>query len=180
MSRAYHIVFGLDSRKSRPARPSLPCLMFLSYHDLLHLIVINLFQTDISCRQQLQISNFFFFFQILKFKFHYHIWIQHEKCIQMCTSTNKPSLGSVVFEKNIVKFQFVYTTTSERKVSTWLLSSSLLHPLLPLHINTTWWAQTQLNNTMCPFCEWTSREHPKKSAGKVKIDTKNTLYMDAS
>ena len=31
-----------------------------------------------------------------KSNFYYHIWIQHEKCIQM--STNKPLIGPVVFE----------------------------------------------------------------------------------
>ena len=31
--------------------------------------------------------------------FHSHIWLHHEKCIQM--STNKPSIGSVVLEKTL-------------------------------------------------------------------------------
>ena len=41
--------------------------------------------------------NFFNFFKNSRNSiFHCHIWIQHEKCIQM--STNKPSIGSVVLK----------------------------------------------------------------------------------
>ena len=41
--------------------------------------------------------NFQTFSKFLKIKnFNCHIWIKHEKCIQM--STNKPSIGSVVLE----------------------------------------------------------------------------------
>ena len=35
-------------------------------------------------------------FQIFISNFHYHIWIQYEKCMKM--STNKPSIGAVVLE----------------------------------------------------------------------------------
>ena len=58
-------------------------------------------------------SNLFKKFQ--KSNFHCHIWIQHEKCIQM--STNKPSIGSVFLKiaswilRNIVKFQFFFSKT---------------------------------------------------------------------
>ena len=45
----------------------------------------------------------FFSKKIQNWKFQCHIWNQHRKCIQM--STNKPSIGPVVLEKNRVMFR---------------------------------------------------------------------------
>ena len=51
-----------------------------------------------------------FYFKFSKFKFHCHIWIKYEDCIQM--STNKPSIGPVVLEialwilRNLTNFMF--------------------------------------------------------------------------
>ena len=41
-------------------------------------------------------SKFSKLFQKFQNSFFYHIWIQHEKCIQM--STNKPSIGALILE----------------------------------------------------------------------------------
>ena len=51
-----------------------------------------------STDDMLKFSNFFSK-KIQNLNFHFHIWIQHEKYIQM--STNKPSIGSVVPETAI-------------------------------------------------------------------------------
>ena len=47
------------------------------------------------CKRQNQ-NVFTFFKNSWNSNFRYHVWIQHNKCIQM--STNKPSIGSVVLE----------------------------------------------------------------------------------
>ena len=43
-----------------------------------------------------RVKLFTLFQKFPKFTFHFHIWIQYKKCIQM--STNKLSLGSVVLK----------------------------------------------------------------------------------
>ena len=63
-----------------------------------------------------KLSRFFKICQNLHFDCH--IWIQHDKCIQM--STNKPSIGSVILEispedfEKISKFNFYITAMWKR------------------------------------------------------------------
>ena len=66
-------------------------IKFTAYY-MLWFPVIH-FHADVECRDR---SKFQIFSSSLKLNFHYHIWIQREKCIQM--STNKPSIGSVVLK----------------------------------------------------------------------------------
>ena len=54
----------------------------------------NPIHTNDDCRQQTKLT--FFVQKCQNSNFHYHICIQHEKCIQM--STNKPSIGTVVLK----------------------------------------------------------------------------------
>ena len=64
-------------------------------HKTTHL---NAFHAAGECRRQVQ--NFTKLSKNVKtLEFHDHIWIHHEKCIQI--STNMPSIGSLIHEINV-------------------------------------------------------------------------------
>ena len=61
---------------------------------------LNAFRAAGECRRQVKnVTNFVKYLKIVEF--HDHIWIHHEKCIQI--STNMPSIGLLIVE---IGFEF--------------------------------------------------------------------------